>query len=248
MDGTRSDHVTLGRRFSGPPGSANGGYTAGVLATEFVRDREGVDTTEVTLRRPPPLDTTLALRRTVETASLWHGEDLVAEAREGELTADPVDAVSLADARDAETTYAGLIRHPFPSCFTCGPDREAGDGLRLRPGRLGDGRTACAWTPDKSLADTDEPARVRPEFVWASLDCPGGWTADIEGRPMVLGRMTAEAYAPAEVGERHVVMGRLLRQEGRKTFTATTLYDSDGRVVARAQHVWIAVDPAAFAV
>jgi hypothetical protein len=246
MDATRSDQITLGRRFSGPPGSANGGYTAGVLAAEFVRDREGVAAVEVTLRRPPPLDTALQLRRTVETASLWHGEDMVAEAREGELTADPVDAVTLADACEAETSYVGLTDHPFPTCFTCGPDRDPGDALRLFPGRLSDGRTACTWTPDKSLADTDEPPHVRPEFVWASLDCPGGWSADVEGRPMVLGRITAVVYAPAEVGERHVVMGRLLGREGRKTFTATTLYDSDGRVVARAQQVWITVDPAAF--
>ena len=37
------------------------------------------------------------------------------------------------------------------------------------------------------------------------------------------------------------------RSDGRKTFTASTLHDSDGRVVARAEHVWVAVDPAAFA-
>jgi hypothetical protein len=246
MEATRPDQIMLGRRFSGPPGSANGGYTAGVLAAEFLRDRDGVAAVAVTLRRPPPLDTTLEVRRTVETASLWHGQDMVAEAREGELTTDPVDAVSLADARDAETSYAGLTHHPFPGCFTCGPDRDLGDGLRLSPGRLGDGRTACTWTPDKALGDTDEAEQVRPEFVWASLDCPGGWTADLRGRPMVLGRITADVYAPAEVGERHVVMGRLLGQEGRKTFTATTLYDSDGRVVARGEQVWIAVDPAAF--
>ena len=35
-------------------------------------------------------------------------------------------------------------------------------------------------------------------------------------------------------------------QDGRKTFTASTLYDADGRVVAVAEHVWITVDPAAF--
>ena len=35
-------------------------------------------------------------------------------------------------------------------------------------------------------------------------------------------------------------------QDGRKTFTASTLYDADGRVVATAEHVWIAVDPELF--
>jgi hypothetical protein len=43
------------------------------------------------------------------------------------------------------------------------------------------------------------------------------------------------------------VVGGARGSEGRKTFTAATLYDADGRVVAAAEHVWIAVDPADFA-
>jgi hypothetical protein len=58
--------------------------------------------------------------------------------------------------------------------------------------------------------------------------------------------MTAQLDALPVVGEPHVVVGSALGSEGRKTFTASTLYDSDGRIVARAQHVWISVDPAAF--
>ena len=267
MDATSaSGHISIARRFTGPRDSANGGYTAGVLAAAFLGGEGGQAVqavqaaqavqadpvaVEVTLRKPPPLDTAMLLRHDGDTTSraltLVVGDQVVAQARAGALTADPVDAVSLAAAREAETSYAGLSAHPFVTCFTCGPEREPGDGLRLAPGRLGDGRTACTWTPDKSLGSDDEPTRVGPEFVWAALDCPGGWTTDIAGRPMVLGRICGEVYAPAEVGERHVVMGRLLGGEGRKTFTATTLYDSDGRVVARAEHVWIAVDPGMFA-
>jgi hypothetical protein len=265
MDATpRSGQISIARRFAGPRDSANGGYAAGVLADAYLRGRagrtdglDGAAGVEVTLRRPPPLDTVMLLHSDTDNTddtdaaptllTLTLDDHVVAQARAGTLAADPVDAVSLAAAREAETSYAGRTDHPFVGCFTCGPDREPGDGLRLSPGRIGDGRTACTWTPDKSLAADDEPAAVRPEFVWAALDCPGGWTADVVGRPMVLGRITGEIYAPAEVGERHVVMGRLLGEDGRKTFTATTLYDSDGRVVARAEHVWIAVDPAMFA-
>jgi hypothetical protein len=43
-----------------------------------------------------------------------------------------------------------------------------------------------------------------------------------------------------------VVVGQRRGGDGRKSFTASTLYDSDHRVVATAQHVWIAVDPAIF--
>jgi hypothetical protein len=48
------------------------------------------------------------------------------------------------------------------------------------------------------------------------------------------------------VGEEHVVLGLDLGREGRKTFTASALYDESGGLVAQAEHVWIAVDPAAF--
>jgi hypothetical protein len=41
-------------------------------------------------------------------------------------------------------------------------------------------------------------------------------------------------------------MGEFRGQDGRKTFTASTLYDPDGRIVGRAEHVWVAVDPELF--
>ena len=83
-------------------------------------------------------------------------------------------------------------------------------------------------------------------FAWAALDCPGGWTSDVDARPVVLGRMTALCDEPPLIGQPHVVVGRLIAQEGRKTVTATTFYDNDGRVLGRAEHTWIAVDPATF--
>ena len=115
--------------------------------------------------------------------------------------------------------------------------------MRLTPGLVGPGRTACVWVPDPTLAQLDDPSVVGPEFGWAALDCPGGWTSDLEQRPMVLGRMTAAVSSLPRVGRPHIVVGRLLREEGRKTFTATSLYDA-GRLVGRAEHTWIAVDPA----
>ena len=63
---------------------------------------------------------------------------------------------------------------------------------------------------------------------------------------MVLGRITARLDTLPVVGEEHVVVGEGRGQDGRKTFTAATLYDADGRVVATAEHIWIAVDPALF--
>ena len=56
---------------------------------------------------------------------------------------------------------------------------------------------------------------------------------------MVLGRMTAAVDALPQAGDPCVVMGRWLGAERRKTFTASTLYDADGRVLGRAQATWI---------
>jgi hypothetical protein len=58
--------------------------------------------------------------------------------------------------------------------------------------------------------------------------------------------MTAYVETLPRVGEPHVIVGEHLGDEGRKTFTATTLYDPEQRVIGRAEHVWIAIDPAAF--
>jgi hypothetical protein len=109
---------------------------------------------------------------------------------------------------------------------------------------VGEGRTACTWTPDASLGDHD--GRVTPAYVWAALDCPGGWTGDLEGRPMVLGRISARVSVPVVVEETYVVVGGLLGSEGRKTLTASTVYDSAGLECGRASHTWIHVDPSQF--
>jgi len=64
---------------------------------------------------------------------------------------------------------------------------------------------------------------------------------------MVLAEMTSRLDSLPVIGEEHVVVGMGRRREGRKTWTSSTMYDADGRVVASAEHLWIAVDPAAFA-
>jgi len=227
--------LTIDPRFNGPPASGNGGYVCGRLASCVSSGGAVV----VTLRRPPPLAVPLDVTSTAQGgALLTHGELLVAEAAPATLDVAPVEPVSPAQAQAAEASYGGLVTHPFPTCFACGPQREPGDGLRLFPGRLGDGRTACTWTPHESVAITGE---VAPEIVWAALDCPGGWSADIEGRPMVLGRMTARVQALPKVGERCVVMGRLIGQEGRRTWTASTVYGADGRIHGLAHATWVAL-------
>lgn len=234
--------IRIERRFRGPSSSGNGGWTAGMLAEQHLA--VGADgPVQVTLRQPPPLDTPLTVELGHQTRLLAPDNGVVAEAVGGALPG-PVDPVDIAAAKNAEREYAGFRNHPFPECFTCGPDRAEGDGLRVFPGPNGPGRTVCTWTPHLSMAGPG--GRLDPAYVWAALDCPGGWTHDLEGRPMVLGRMTAQIDSRPTAGETHVVVGRQLSVDGRKTHTASTVYDSGGLVIGRATHVWIAIDPTAF--
>jgi hypothetical protein len=236
--------VRVERRFQGPERSGNGGYVAGLLGTALASELDPASVPKVTLRMPPPLEKELVLAAGDSGAWLTDGDAVVAEAMPMDtdfLTDATIEPVLPAEARAAEASYRGLRDHPFPTCFVCGPANQ--NGLQLKPGPIGDGRTACTWTPAADLA-TD--GLVDELFLWAALDCPGGWTIDLEGRPSVLGQLTACIDARPQTGEECVALGRYLGEDGRKTFTASTLYDADGRVLARAKHTWITVDPAAF--
>lgn len=252
-------------RFCGPASSGNGGWTAGALAAlvdhHRPRNRAGAwPAINVSLRQPPPLDTpmTVALDDGWTVASF--AGSVVARAKTVEVGPVEVEPVSAAEASAAEATYPGLADHPFPTCFACGTGREEGDGLRIFPGRVADQdgavRIAGTWTPHPSVgedvdadvadAGADEVPRASLPVTWAALDCIGGWAGDLTERLMVLGAMTARVDALPVIGEEHVVVGLKRGADGRKTFTASTLYDADGRVVACAEHIWIAVDPANF--
>lgn len=218
--------MRIAARYNGPAGSANGGVACGRLASYV-----GAAAVEVTLRRPPPLDVDLRVDAAGGSARLCDRDLLVAEAVPTQLDLEVPPPVTLQRAREAEKTYAGLVGHPFGTCFACGVDRP--DGLGLRPGPVGEGRAACTWTP----------ATEDPVLVWAVLDCPGGWATDVPGRPQVLGRMALQGYGRVVAGEPHVVTAWTLGRDGRKTHTGTALHRPDGALVAVARATWIALPP-----
>ncbi|WFE94571.1 hypothetical protein [Micromonospora sp. WMMD987] len=212
-------------RYNGPPGSGNGGWSAGVFAGAYDADRP----VEVTLRRPPPLDTPL----TLTDGDVYDPDgQLVAEVRPAGDPPAPVPPVDPATADAASAGYPGLRDHPFPGCYVCGPDHP--DGLRIFPGRLPDGRTAAAWRT---------PRRVTAPTVWAALDCPGGWAVIAPGRPYVLGRIAVTLDALPRPGEGCVVTGAVVSAEGRLAVVHTSLYDDAGRLLGRARATWVALPP-----
>jgi hypothetical protein len=229
--------LTIGRRFNGPAPSGNGGYTSGLLAAWSGLPRP----VTVRLLRPPPLEEPLEVVPTDEGVELRAAGGPVASAVAASAVAwSHVAPVDVATATEAQRSYRGWRNHPFPTCFVCGPERAVGDGLRLFPGRVGpedDERVAAVWAPTGSEGPLDEP------LAWAALDCPSGWSTDLEARPLVLGQMTAEVRSPPQAGSTYVVVGRHVGTEGRKVRTASALFDVDGRLLARAEHVWLEVGP-----
>ncbi len=230
--------IVIDAAHCGPPQSGNGGWVCGLLA-ERVPTTSSSPAVTVRLTSPPPLERPLTVGGYGSLLMLQDGPRQIATGSPAPASALPADLpapATLEQAADAETRYEGLADHPFPTCFSCGTERSPADALCLRPGPLSDGtgRYAARWTPSE----------VSAPLVWAALDCPGGWSAGIAGRPMVLGEMTASVTALPEVGAPHVITAWSLGGEGRKHRSASMVSTASGRVLALARATWIAVDPA----
>ena len=235
--------IRIERRFRGPPETGNGGYVAGLVAAAL-----GGSNCTVTLKSPPPIDEDLTLTTQDSSASLMWDDAVVVTATNEPVEIEVPPPPSLADARDAEPRFTGHSHHIFPGCFVCGPDREIGDGMRIFPGRMYDKahRVAATWTPDETVAD--ENGLVRPEFLWAALDCPGYFAAEAKAGLALLGRMSAVLHRRVAAGEPLVVTGWPIETQGRKHQVGSALHDADGELVAAAKATWITlneVEPAA---
>jgi hypothetical protein len=230
------DAFTVPARFCGPAGAANGGYLAGLLAARLGGEAE------VTLRQAVPLDRRLVVEpRGADGLMLRAGDVVVAEAARSTLEVTPPAPVSLAEAEAGTRRFPRFVAHPIPRCFVCGPERAAGDGLRIFPGPV-EGRdvVAAPWTPDPSLADAD--GATRPELLWAALDCTGAFAVNEPPRGLaLLGRLTARVTRRVPVAAPCVVMGWSLGTEGRKLYAGTAIFTPRGDLCAAARATWILV-------
>lgn len=229
-----SSTVVIDARFRGPPDSANGGYTCALAAREI----DGP--AEVTLRAPPPLGRELRVQREDQRVELFDGDDLIAVATPDTVQVDIPEPISFDAAERASSRYPWRHRHPYPTCFVCGPSRDEGDGLRIFPGPIEDGSLyAAPWTPEQSLADVQ--GNVRDEFVWAALDCPSGIVTDLFGEVglILLGRLAADLLQPVRAGLSYVIQAWPVTRNGRKLNTASALFSAEGDLCAVARAVWI---------
>jgi hypothetical protein len=231
MERVPDEPVLIARRFNGPPTSGHGGYSAGCAGVLV----DG-PAAQVTLRRPPPLETPLAVRRDGRAVALLDGDAVVAEAEPAELELDGPPPVTPAAAAVASTRFSWAHDHPFPTCFGCGPERDPADALCLYTGPADAERFAVPWTPPGWTGSE----HVDPLFAWAALDCPS--SAPVHGTisaPVVLGRFTVALERPIAVGEPHVIQAWMERSEGRRRHTAVAIYDAAGERRAAARAVWV---------
>jgi len=232
---TATETITIPARFNGPRESGNGGYSAGLVAGLI----DGP--AEVSLRSPVPLDTALPVERS------QHGEvmvrdrgTLVATAR---VAAEGVDLdvpapVDPDEARRAAARYRGSGYDLLSQCYVCGCERVDTFGVFAAPVD-GRGIVASPWTPPCWAADT--VGHVRPEHIWAALDCPT-YFASYVNEPFgmsMLARMSARIDAAVVAGTEHVVIAWPIATDGRKRHAASAVLSADGEVLAVAQALLI---------
>lgn len=233
--------ISFDRRFRGFETGTLGGYVAGAVVAGRIDGPA-----EVNLRSLPPIGRELKLTEDGDSGglALFDGETVVLDANPAKFDLEIPPPPGIAEAEAAgERLIHEELGHPYPGCFTCGPDREPGDGLRLFMGRSGGERDllVSAWTPDPALAKDREA--IPTEMVWAALDCPSIWAVGEfpEGAFNVLARQRVESVAPVPVGEPSVVTAWPISHDGRKHVTGVSVHDGEGRLLARGESLLVEV-------
>lgn len=219
-------------RFNGPPSSGNGGYAAGLIAAEIG------ETVAVRLHQPIPLERELTIgARAGDRWEVRAGEALIATARQTSVDIEVPDAPPYAAALIASKHYAGFKQHSLPTCFVCGPARKRHDGLCIFAGPIeGVSILAAPWIPDETLDNAE--GKVRPEFMWAALDCPGYFASAYPGLAL-LGEIAVHVDRLVHVDEPCVVVAWSIAKDGRKHRAGTALFDGDGERCALGVATWI---------
>lgn len=224
--------LCIDRRFNGPPDSGNGGYSCGLIAVAIGKP------VKVRLVQPVPLDQPIEVTRIADDRwDAYSDGVLIATASAFDAQAEAPPPSSWVEALGASHHYAGFAQHGFPDCFVCGPERVEGDGLRIFPGSVpGTNQLAAPWKPDESLSD--DRGHVKPEFIWAALDCPG-YFATCSPNAALLGELAVHIDHLPKIDEPCVVTSWPMSVEGRKHRAGTALFDSEGKRCAVGVATWI---------
>ncbi len=269
--------ATFAEHFNGPPRSVNGGVAIGALACPAITLalRGGVRHAVAArmagrIRRPVPVETALRLTAAaahdgrVET-SVHNGSELLisgaVEIAALDAQPSPGDVVQAppvhlaADLRSMATLASGEPgpltvpdeRHPFPTCFSCGPANPR--GLRIRPRTAGGREVASPWQPLPAYADAD--GVLAPAIIGGALDCSNAMALAV-AHPEMDGMRTLvpilAAYdmhilrlPPAAPWGGYTVVARATGVEGRKYRSVSALFDAAGAPYAVADTTWVAL-------
>lgn len=225
--------------YNGPPDSAHGGVAAGRMA-ELVDPRRA----RVRLQAPIPIDTPMTGTESDDGAVevTADGQRIAAvRALDAPLGVEYFPLLDPKVVEQAEADFRehwGGGRHPFPTCFGCGPGRDDGRGMELRSGAApGRDLHAAWWNPG-----ADGP--VPHWLVWAALDCPSGFPAFVDlapDRARVTGEFAVEIRHPVAGDGVYQILSHVTGASGRKTTTAAAIVDEDGTNLAVATAIWIEI-------
>jgi hypothetical protein len=248
-----SGSFVVEEQFRGPPQSGNGGYVTGIVASLLTEARPAssqLTAAEVTLRAPVPLGRKLHVQRDAEQLHVTDDGRLIVEARLTTLKMSVPAPASYEEAMAVRAASAALVRgeHRFlpgervgfhPICFCCGAELAPDRGLHVYAAPVTErAQVAAAWTASEHFASAD--GTLPPEIVCTALDCPGQFAWLATGvRTGMLGRMTPRIERSVRAGERCVVIGWTMGQEGKKFFAGTALFNEKSELCAYARAVWI---------
>jgi len=225
----------ISSRFRGPPTTGNGGYSCGVVAKHIG------DSAKVRLHASPPLDQTMEIKVTEESVELYFEDQLIASGVSSELEMQVPQLPSFEQAQQAQKRFIGYEDHIFPGCFVCGPERDHGDGLRIFPGPVTErdwSMLACLWQPSDDLYGND--GLLKPEFIWAALDCPtyfGSGGANLS--KALLGEQELRIVSSVKSKSPLIVSCWPISDEGRKIVGGAAISSQEGELIAFAKGTWI---------
>ena len=239
-----SDPIWLDRRFQGPTGSGQGGWTAHLLA-------ERIDhPVTMAIKAPVPLETELDVMHDVQNER-WLLVDHSGEHAQTVMVAEPWEAtfadtepVSIERAREARGRHGTLFdEHPVPFCFSCGLQH---DSMRVHAGPLADdpqGRFATDWTPPAWAVRSD--GTVDPGTVWAAIDCTAAFYVchSRETRTALTVQYAVDQLQPLDPETTYALVGwsgdHSTEWDGRKRHGASAAFAPDGTCVARSVSFWL---------
>jgi hypothetical protein len=194
---------------------------------------------EVTLRAPIPLDRALQVGLRDGAVDLRDGETLIAEARTATLDLEAPGPVSWEVAEACSRVGGSDAQSDFNHCFACGRGHGPKEGLRVWASAVpGRDMVAAALVADPVHGDAD--GFLPAPLLWAAIDCPGAIAVGAsQSRMMLTGRMLGEVTGRVRTGERAIVVGWPLGEDGRKLYSGTAIYNQAGELAARARITWI---------